>query len=162
MVTGVETAGLVLASFPLVVNGLTRYVDGVQTIRYWRRFRRELASYARKLENQRVWYLDTLEELFDGIVQSNDELAALVNDPVGPSWKKAGYEKQLRMRLGQSYDHYLDTLADIVATLEDMRDKLGVQAPGKVIRCRLGSLTGKLTLSICRICGKTILPLTER
>jgi hypothetical protein len=33
MMTGVETAGLILAAFPLVVNGLGSYVAGANTLR---------------------------------------------------------------------------------------------------------------------------------
>src|SRR2546423_8681030 len=36
MVTGVETAGLVLAAFPLVVNSLGSYVSGANMLRRWR------------------------------------------------------------------------------------------------------------------------------
>ena len=38
MATGIETAGLVLAAFPLVVKGLGAYVDGVRMIKYWKRY----------------------------------------------------------------------------------------------------------------------------
>ena len=102
MVTGIETAGLVLAAFPIVVHGLSRYVEGVETIRYWRRFRRQVADYARKLENQRIRYLDTLEELLDGIVKSNDDLATLINEPTCSAWQDDEYERRLRQRLGHT------------------------------------------------------------
>jgi hypothetical protein len=47
MVTGIETAGLVLAAFPLVVNGLGSYVAGADTLRRWRNER----MYGRELKH---------------------------------------------------------------------------------------------------------------
>lgn len=85
MVTGVEVAGLALATFPLVISGLSHYVEGLETIRSWRQFRRELRTYSIAFETERVWYLDTLEELLEGIVESNEELASMVADPRHPS-----------------------------------------------------------------------------
>ena len=75
MVTGVETAGLVLAVFPLVVKGMQYYAEGLQTIQYWRRYRRELQNHARRIKTQWVRYLNTIELLFEGIVGSDEELA---------------------------------------------------------------------------------------
>jgi len=73
MVTGVEIAGLALATFPIAVDGLRRMVEGVETIKYWRRYRVKLEEYACDLEAGRVYYLDTLEELLMGIVVLHGE-----------------------------------------------------------------------------------------
>jgi hypothetical protein len=59
---------------------------------------------------QRVIYLNTLEELFTGIVYSDAERALLINDPSGPTWKRKEYETLLHERLGQSYHAYLATV----------------------------------------------------
>lgn len=80
MVTGIEIAGLAFATFPITVDGLRRMVEGVETIKYWRRYRVKLEDYACDLEAARVYYLDTLEELLMGIVGSDAELAVLIND----------------------------------------------------------------------------------
>ena len=132
MVTGVETAGLVLATFPLVVEGLSHYVKGLQKIRSWRKFRLLLENYARQVKNQQVWYLDTLEQLFDGIVKSDEELAELVKDPAGDHWRKAGCETRLRLRLDHSYDHYMLTLKHMMDALTALAAKVAVLPSGKV------------------------------
>ena len=124
MVTGIETAGLVLAAFPLLISALEHYVSGIETIHRWRRFKRELAKYVRRLETQRIWVVDTLEELLDGIVNSNEELAPLINDPNGPSWRDPEHDRKVRLRLGSTYDHYMATLARMLGMLEDMGGKL--------------------------------------
>jgi hypothetical protein len=135
MVTGVETAGLVLAVFPLVVNGLGSYVAGADTLRKWRNERmygRELKHLQRQLETQRVIYLNTLEELLTGIVHSDAERALLINDPSGPKWKCKEYETLLHERLGQSYDAYLATVDDLRESVTHLEEKTGLNASKRV------------------------------
>lgn len=132
MATGIEIAGLALAIFPITVKGLRWMVDGVETIKYWRRYRRKLEDYACDLEAARVYYLDTLEELLMGIVISDDEMSILVEDPGGNAWNKPEYEQNLRRRLDRSYDPYLQILLRMQKALTELRDKLGFDEYGKV------------------------------
>src|SRR5947207_9043076 len=69
----------------------TRSVDGVMN-------GCKLKHLQRQLETQRVIYLNTLEELFTGIVSSDAERALLINDPSGPRWKRKDYETLLHER----------------------------------------------------------------
>lgn len=132
MVTGVEIAGLALATFPIAVDGLRRMVEGVETIKFWRRYRVKLDEYACELEAGRVYYLDTLEELLMGIVDSDDELAVLIGEPGGIAWTRPEYERSLRRRLDRSYDTYLHILYRLRNALTGIRGKLGFDEFGKV------------------------------
>lgn len=132
MASGIEIAGLVLAAFPLVVKGLGSYVQGVETIRLWRRYRRQLADYQRQIETQRIWYLDTLEELLDGIVCSDEEVVSLIADPGGTAWQKPEYDARLRTRLDHSYGPYITTIRNLLDSLETIEEKLGLDASGKI------------------------------
>ena len=132
MVTGVEVAGLVLAIFPLLVKGVGSYVEGIEHIKRWRRYSWELKSYARRLRSQRVRYINTLELLFDGIVESEEELAALINDAGGKIWYEAKYAEKLKSRLDHSYDHFLEALGEMIATLSGLAHKLGMDQNGQV------------------------------
>ena len=132
MVTGVETAGLVLAGFPLAMDGLGYMLKGLQAADFWRKYRRELNNYHRMLGCQRIFYLNTLEQLLDGIIEADEELGELVSDPRRASWWKPDYEKRLRVRLDRSYDQYFDVLEHMVDTLEDVREELGVPTTGTV------------------------------
>ncbi len=85
MVTGVEIAGLVLTTFPLVVEGLQHWVRGADYIRRRQKVRRELESYTTRLKSQRVTCLDTLEQFLTDIVLSDEELAKMSADPGGTS-----------------------------------------------------------------------------
>lgn len=132
MASGLEIAGLVLAAFPLVIKGLGCYIDGVETMILWRRYRRQLADYQRQIETQRIWYLDTLEELLDGIVGTDAELTLLVADPGGVAWQKPEYDRRLRTRLDHSYEPYIATIRNLLDALQTIKEKLGLDASGKV------------------------------
>ena len=130
--SGIEVAGIALAVFPVLIHGITRFIDGVQTIRYWRRYRVRLQDYADIMETQRVYYQDTLEELLTGIVQSEDEIRDLMELPGGSIWKKAEYEHKLKQRLGHSHAVYLKMADRMVNALSSMCEKLGIDPSGKV------------------------------
>lgn len=133
--SGFEVAGLVLAVFPIVVRGLQQVTDGVETIKSWKRYRRELGKYSRVLETQRIVYLNTIEGLFEGIIQSNEaneELEELMENPAIALSDKPQYEESLRNRLGRSYDNYLLIMKDMLEALRKLRKELGIDEQGKV------------------------------
>lgn len=127
--SGIEAAGLVLAVFPIVVNGLQHFTGSVETFKAWKRYCRVLANYSRTLETQRVVYLNTIEKLLDGIIDSNDELEAIMKDP-GAAFPQ--YEKGLRTRLGRAYGNYNIIMADMLDALISVRNELGIEENGKV------------------------------
>ena len=129
--SGIEIAGLVLAVFPVVVSGLKAYAEGIETVKTWRRYRRELDGYKRQLETQRVWYLDTLEELLV-FVDSEEELAELIREPGGLQWQRPEHATKLRERLDHSYDSYLAIISELLQTLQVVKKKLCINANGKV------------------------------
>lgn len=130
--SGFEVAGLVLAVFPIVVRGLQQVTDGVETIKSWKRYRRELGKYSRTLETQRIVYLNTIEGLFEGIIQSNEELEELMENPAIAFSHKPQYEESLRNRLGRSYENYLLIMKDMLEALTRVRKELGIDEQGKV------------------------------
>lgn len=130
--SGFEVAGITLAVFPILVDGMVRFVDGVQTIKYWRRYRVRLQEYADIIGTQGVYYQDTLEELLTGIVQSEDEIKDLMTEPRGAIWKKPEYGDKLRQRLGRSHAVYMSMSDKMVNALYSMCEKLGIDSSGKV------------------------------
>ncbi len=79
-------------------------------------------------------YLNTIERLFEGIIQSYDELKELMEDPTGTSLHKPQYEEGLRNRLGRSCDNYLLIMKDMMEALRKLRKDFGVDEQGEV-RC---------------------------
>ena len=94
--SGIELAGILLALFPIVVDGISSFVEGTRNIRYWRRYRAQVKTYSQRIELQRAAYLNALEELLADIVHSDDELTLLLVDPTGDAWKSPEYDGELR------------------------------------------------------------------
>ena len=132
--SGIEVAGLVLAVFPLVVNGLQHFTEGVDTVKSWswKTYHRELINYNRTLTTEEKYCLDTLEALLSGIIRSDDEYDALKKDPGDNLWQKPEYQEQLKRRLDHNYGNYMDTMTTMLRTLTVVRDKLGLDDSGKV------------------------------
>jgi hypothetical protein len=64
MVTGVETAGLVLGSLPLVIEGLKTYQRGVQSLKRSVTYDVSLKKLIRRVNEQKIYLEDNLEKLF--------------------------------------------------------------------------------------------------
>ena len=128
MLTGVETAGLVLAVFPLVLDGLSHWLEGVQKVKRWRRIHRQLKNYEIRLQSQKVTYQNTLELLLVDIVQTDEDTAPMLADPRGDLWKKAEYDHLLRRRLDRAYDTFFEMLELMSKTLSEIETKLGMEA----------------------------------
>lgn len=127
-----EVAGVVLGAFPVAVAGVNHFVDGVQSLGYWRRYRLKLSNYANLLETNQTFYLDTLEYLLSDIVQSDEDLRALANQPGGAMWRQPQYDERLRQRLDRSYHACIQRMTALRNLLEDLCCKLGVDMMGNV------------------------------
>ena len=130
MVTGVETAGLVLGSIPLLVSALEHYAEGVSTIERWWRFERELSNIKRLLTAEQAVFQGTCERLLDGLVPAS-ELDDLIDDAGGPGWN-GKLDAGLQQRLGRSYSSFNDCVEDMRRVVEDLKDRLDLGPDGKV------------------------------
>ena len=130
--SGLEVAGVVLAVFPVLIDGLNSVVEGIETAKRWKRYRAELQDYANVLESAKVYYFDTLDELLGDIVTSEKEVVSLLGDPGGSPWKQTEYEERLRKRLDRSYTSYFKTVSKLAQALQSMGHRLGVDDAGVV------------------------------
>ncbi len=133
--SGIEVAGLALAVFPILINGLNHVVAGIESVKRWKRYRFKLKDYADILESASVYFLDTLDELLSDIVHSDNELSILLANPGGSPWKEKAYDERLRRRLDRSYNSYLKTVSRLVQALQGMCERLGVNNAGSVRLC---------------------------
>ena len=132
--SGIEIAGIALAIFTVAINGISHFVEGIKTIKYWRRYRIKLQGYAANMKAQKVFYLDTLEALFVDIVESDEDLVVMMAEPGGLAWQRADYDKRLRQRLHRSYDVYLDVVRSMLKDLDSLCGQLGLSSTGEVSR----------------------------
>ena len=116
--SGLEVAGLVLAVFPFVVKGMRYFPEGVESIKTWKEYQKELRKHSRTLATQQTIFLNTISNLFDGIVESNDTLEDLLENPQRALSHGQRYGDVLRRRLGRSYDNEIVIVEDILETLK--------------------------------------------
>lgn len=131
MITGVKTAGLVLASFPLIISALEHYREGFEPIKDWWRFRTDFLSFIHVISGQSLLFNENLEELLSPIISSDAEMNVLLQDPMGQAWHDSHLEEGLRARLPKSFELYKHITMDIKACMDKLQRKLDMQN-GKV------------------------------
>lgn len=128
MVTGIETAGLVLAVLPLVVKQLDDYAKGLNTIRSFgaRRHRRDMNLYAAELGTQAALLTDSIMLLVEDIVDDTEVLLTNPHSSWVPILEKDKTQQRLQKRLGRNYDLYMKTMGALSETLLNLQLKLGL------------------------------------
>ena len=127
MVTGVETAGLVLASFPLMISALEHYRKGLVPLKLWWNFRTEYNEFSNTISLQDVTYRLNLRVLLSPLV-SEDDLERLLADPGGDDWRDSELEGKLRNDvLPHSYDDYFRIISNFKNVTSKLLKKLGIR-----------------------------------
>jgi hypothetical protein len=133
--SGLEVAGVVLGSLPLVISALEHYANGINTAKRFWRYKSEVRSILLQINTERSIFVNTIELLLSGIVgieRMNDFISG------GSFWKKAGVELDLELklknRLRGAYEIYVANVRGMEAALLKMREKLVLDPKGKVRR----------------------------
>lgn len=149
--SGVEVAGLVLGCLPLIIQGtcnvdaassrymsyclvgIESYNEGLDPIKSFMRWERELPQFIRKLRNQHVHYAQTIRILLEPIT-SEVELAEMLADPGASQalWKSKEMAIKLQDRLQESYQAYQSTIADIERITKSIASKLDLDRAKEV------------------------------
>jgi hypothetical protein len=127
--SGLEVAGVVLGSLPLVISALEHYSEGINTVRRYRRYKIELRSLILQINTESGIFINTLEQLLTGIVRI-ELMADYLSEPGGDKWQTVG--KALENRLRGAYDVYLDNVRGMETSLKQMMEKLALAPDGKV------------------------------
>lgn len=130
---GVEVAGLVLGSIPLVISGLEHYAEGVSTIKIMFNAPSEFKSLSRRLKVEQKIFKNSIELLLHDCIDDDQLLADLMSDTAGSKlWSDPEVEKALWQKLQSSYSVYLDTMTSLETTLLEFRERLKLNDDGKV------------------------------
>ncbi|CAI7613135.1 uncharacterized protein N7487_003825 [Penicillium crustosum] len=123
-----EAAGVALAILPLVISQLDNYVQGLETIKSFgaKRYRRELESYSSSLGTQQAIFVNTLERALDGVVEYEDGLDELRNNPLGDLWKRQSLQTSLHEKLGRDFYPFNRMMIEVATLLEELSRKLGL------------------------------------
>jgi hypothetical protein len=128
--SGFEAVGVVLAVLPLLISTLEHYNEGLEPVKTFFQWRKELPVFVRALRTQRVHLEQNLKVLLSPIA-SQDEVAALMNNPIGEMWK-GDMAERLQERLGEAYHEYYSTVIDCEETLKTLVVGLDIDKSGNV------------------------------
>lgn len=131
MVTGVETAGLVLGSIPIILAGLEFYGKGIKVSQRYLKFQFACKNLGQVLRTEETMCRNSLQNLLIGVVQEKN-MEAFLNDPRGEKWKEPKFEKKLKDRLGPTYDSYIGTINEMKEITNTFLTKLELDESGKV------------------------------
>lgn len=131
--SGVELAGLVLGCLPLIIQGIESYNEGLDPIKSFMRWERELPQYIRKLRNQHVHYAQTTRILFEPIT-SAAELEELMSTGSHDLWKSEALASKLKDRLQESYQAYQSTMGDIEGLVAKIASKMDLDRASELTR----------------------------
>jgi hypothetical protein len=131
MATGFEIVGVIMAVIPLVISALEHYEEGVSTIEKFFRYKREIRSIIESLSTENVMFKNSCEQLLSDFL-SPFELADMLHDPRGETWKQPHIAAQLRTRLDRSYDVYMIHVGNMDSAIKKLVKKLDLDENGKV------------------------------
>lgn len=144
-----ETAGVALAVLPLLLNQLDNYVQGIETFKLFgaRRYRRELEWYRSNLGTQQTIFKNTLLRLMDGVVEYEEGVDDLTNNPLGDLLQRESLRSTLREKLGSGFDPFVQTMNELSSLLNNLYRKLGWEIGMSAVVCatRDRRLTLRLT-----------------
>lgn len=127
MVTGVETASLVLAILPLLVKTLDDYAAGLATIKLFRSKAHcfQMRIYAARLGAQRAILTNAVLLILEQNDNRGIDIARAMNDPNHPIWQDPETELSLRRTLSENYDTFMESMKISVEMLLQLSEKLG-------------------------------------
>ncbi len=126
MVTGVETAGLVLASLPLAISAFEYYKNGCQPLIDWWKFEAVYKRLVQEIDLLRTFLRQFLEKLLSPIVDTDEELQSLLKNPSGDAWKSLELDRNLRIKLSDSYPNFINKIEAMNKDMQRLKEKMGV------------------------------------
>lgn len=136
MVTGVETAGLLLGAFPLIISALEHYEHSIDPARAFVKWQDELLKTVRELYMGLTTYNQTVCLLLKPIASEQD-LVEMMEDPKSSLWKDETLADKLCLMLGPTYDAFMLTIQDIDDIMASIAKCLNIEGAQKVSRTSL-------------------------
>ena len=124
--SGVEVVGLLLGAFPLLISALEHYRQGAEVLENWWKIKKEYKKCKNEIKVQELAFENNIERFLLPLVADDDDIAVLIAQPGGSSWKDPALEAKLKERLPRSYELFLATIEDIKLTIDGLKDELGV------------------------------------
>ncbi|KAF8418436.1 hypothetical protein EV426DRAFT_679684 [Tirmania nivea] len=125
MATGMEIAGLVLGAFPLAIEGIKAYSNGMKTIKDMKNYQQILRQFTRELKVERCKYDNTLLEVLTMLVGPANA-SQMKADLTSAEWDDEGFQAQLKTRLRPAegtLDNWLGVAKQLNKTLCEVCEK---------------------------------------
>jgi len=126
MLTGVETAGLVLASLPLAISAFEHYKDGCEPLVDWWEFEAVYKRLVQEIDLLRTFLGQFLEKLLSPIVDTDEELQSLLTSPSGDAWRSPNLDGNLQIKLSDSYTIFNNKIEAMNEDMQRLKEKMGV------------------------------------
>lgn len=129
--SGLEIAGVVLATFPLVISAMEHYSQGITTAkRYWR-YKQEMRTLITRIKTERHIFLNTCELLLTGIVPV-ERMDDFLNSPAGQTWSELQVKQRLQERLQGAYETCVEHVLELDRLIKKIMKKLKLDEHGQV------------------------------
>jgi len=124
MASGMEIAGLALAIFPLVIEGLEFYASSARKIKELWRYKLSLNRLISDLDTEKCKFENTCTSLLEDIVSDTD-LTLLMDDPGGALWEADRIQEKLKCRLRPAtVQCYMGRIKELRSSLETLGAEL--------------------------------------
>lgn len=125
--SGIEIAGLVLASFPILLSCLDHYSKGFELLEEWWNFRTNFIAFVDDIRHQMMRYNENIVRLLDPVISDNDSLTALVQDANDPRWTDGSLDVLLEQRLASEYGRAVRIITRMEEIVGDLKKLLRIQ-----------------------------------
>ncbi|KAF7509479.1 hypothetical protein GJ744_008042 [Endocarpon pusillum] len=124
--SGLEIAGILLGTFPLIISGLEHWRDVAKVGGFFWRVRKEYTKCRNDVQFHEILYKRNLKELLLPIMNDAGKVARLVGDPGGKDWSNRALQERLEGRLQESYSLYIEIIHEMNKTAEELRRELSL------------------------------------
>lgn len=125
--SGIEIAGLVLRSFPILLSCLDHCREGFEPLEEWWNFRTHIIAFVDDIEHQMMKYNENIIRLLDPIISDNDTLTALVRNAQDPRWTDGTLDVLLEQRLASEYGRVVRIVKRMEEAMEDLKKLLRIE-----------------------------------
>lgn len=125
--SGIEVAGLILGSFPIILNCLDYYREGFEPLEEWWCFRTHFIAFVDDINHQMMRYNGNMTRLLDPIAVDNDSLTTLVRDARDPRWTDGSLTPLLKQRLASELGRFLRIIQRMEEEIRGLKRLLGIK-----------------------------------
>jgi hypothetical protein len=124
--SGFEIAGVVLGAFPVAIEALDKYREIARMWGFWWEIRSEYQKCSSEIKYHRLSSNRNLKQLLLPLVADQSQIQKLLAEPGGTLWREPGIEDQLKDRLQDSYELYLEIVQQLQRTMQNLNEELAV------------------------------------